>query len=156
MAAGGCRTIYEINIRLRVVLLSDANMKEFQVERVYDEIDFLKSFKGLSNSGPTSPTLVPINERIDELNRFASKHGLKEPSKYTVKERARLAGVVTEYENLYGFYSKYVHGSAWLVNASDAERDGDGYRNIFIIQAQKYALDALGRVSDYVKTKTSD
>lgn len=80
---------------------------------------------------------------------YASKWKLAKPTVESSFKMAELAGVADEYKALYGFYSKFTHGTAWLVNAKDAERDGEGYRNIFFVRAQFYALDAYKRIEEF-------
>jgi hypothetical protein len=156
VAAGACRTVFEVNLRLRLVATSSANLQDFQVERVFDELGFLSAFKGLANSSQPPSGLALIESRIKDIQCFIKKRNLVKPRRQTVLDRAKAVGLEREYQTLYGFYSKYVHGSAWLVNAADEERDGEDYRNIFTILAQRYAADTFECVCEYVKAAAID
>lgn len=151
VAASVCRTVFEINIRVRLMTKQPELIKQFGIERVFEEISLLKSFKKLANADTNPNILLPIDKRIEELGNFIQKYQLKKPTYESVFQQAESAGYADEYKALYGFYSKYTHGSAWLVNSRDQERDGDDYRNIFTVQTQLYAYDSLGRIDEYVR-----
>jgi len=151
VVAGACRTVYEINIRIRLMTQNSELIKEFWIERVFDELSLLEAFKRLANVETSSAVLRPIDLRIWELSQYIQKWQLKKPASESVAKLAEKVGCLEEYKSLYGFYSKYTHGSAWLVNAKDSERDGEGFRNILIINAQLYAYDSLKRIDDYME-----
>lgn len=96
---------------------------------------------------------MPLNDRISELKNYINKYKLTKPTFKSTVQMAELAGVADEYRALYGFYSKYTHGTAWLVNSKDDERDGQGYRNIFLVMTQIYAYDAYKRIEDFVHSR---
>jgi hypothetical protein len=150
VAAGACRTVFELNVRTRLMTAHPDRIREFWVERVFEEISLIEAFKRLCDSGTSERTLKALNDRIEELRGYATKWKLVKPSVESSFKMAELAGEADEYKALYGFYSKYTHGTAWLVNAKDGERDGEGYRTIFLVQTQLYAFDAYKRIEDFV------
>jgi|GEM_PF-3386789 len=148
--AGACRTVFEINLRVRMMTLKPSLIKEFWIERVFEEISLLEAFKRLADTSTSPLVLRPIDVRLEELNQYITKWQLKKPRVDSIFKQAEEVGCSNEYKALYGFYSKYTHGSAWLVNSKDVERDGDGYRRILTVQTQLYAYDSLGRIDEYV------
>jgi hypothetical protein len=155
VAAGACRTVFELNIRTRIMIADPDRMTQFWVERVFEEISLIEAFKRLSDSETKGETLKPLNDRIEELRNYASKWKVVKPPVESFFKLAEAAGVEEEYKAFYGFYSKYTHGTAWLVNAKDEERDGEGYRNIFLVQIQIYALDSHKRIEDFVRERSN-
>ena len=154
-AAAACRTVFELNVRTRLMTAHPDRIKEFWVERVFEEISLLEAFKRLSDPDTSGETLKPVDHRIQELRRYLSKWKLAKPATESLFKMAELAGVAEEYKALYGFYSKYTHGTAWLVNARDGERDGEGYRTILLVQTQLYAFDTYKRIEDFVRERES-
>lgn len=150
VAASVCRTVFELNIRTRVMTANPSRIKEFWAERVFEEISLLEAFKRLSDSETPERSLQVVNERVDDLRRYAVKWALTKPTVESTFKLAELAGAAEEYKALYGFYSKYTHGTAWLVNSKESERDGEAYRTIFHVQTQLYAVDAYKRIEDFV------
>jgi hypothetical protein len=151
VVAGACRTVFEINIRVRLMTRNPSLIKEFWVERVFEEVSLLEAFKRLADMDTGPLVLRPIDVRLQELRQYILKWQLKKPAFESVFKQSEEAGCSSEYKALYGFYSKYTHGTAWLVNAKDAERDGEGYRGLLTVQTQLYAYDSLGRIDDYVR-----
>ncbi len=156
VAAGACRTVFEINIRVRLITQDPKLIKEFWVERVFEEVSLLKSFKRLADCDADPSVLKPIDSRIEELTQYIQKWQLSKPTVDSIVKQAEMAGCVEEYKSLYGFYSKYTHGSAWLINSKEEERDGEGYRNILAVQTQLYAYDSLGRIDDFVEHRQKE
>lgn len=157
VSAGACRTIFEANVWARLVTSNEEKLQDFQTERVFDEISFLEAFKRLAHEDTPPATLTPISDRIEYLLNFAQKRQSTKSKTQTVAERSKTASVEAEYRTLYAFYSKYVHASSWLVNTRDEERDGPAYRNILLVQAQRYAGNTRLTTDEFVKkeTKTS-
>lgn len=151
VAAGACRTVFELNIRTRLIAQEPQLMREFWSERVFEQISLIEAFKRLTHAETSPETLKPLNDRVDELRRHAAKGNLKKPSTESTFKMAERVGLGDEYKALYGFYSKYTHGTAWLVNSQDADRDGPGYRTTLLVHTQVYAFDAKQRIEKLVE-----
>lgn len=149
VAAGACRTVFEIFLRTKFIINNPELIKEFFIERVFEEIAILKSFKRLAHEETQPQNLEILDYRIEELYKYISKYHLKKPDTKSTYKQAEDVGFDQEYKALYGFYSKYTHGSAWLVNTKDEERDGDGYRIIFTSQTQIYAESTVQEIREY-------
>lgn len=67
VAAAACRTVFELNLRTRLMTAHPDRVREFWVERVFEEISLIQAFKRLSDSGTSEQTLKPLNDRIEEL-----------------------------------------------------------------------------------------
>jgi hypothetical protein len=147
VAAGCCRTVYELNLCVRLLTNDPSQIQSLSVERVFDEIDMLNGLMKLAEEG--NPAVAGIEQRLQVLLEFVDKWKLKKPARAHVATMAKLAHVPDEHDALYRFYSKYVHGSAWLVNASDEERDGEAFRKVFQVQTQKYAFNSYERIYQF-------
>lgn len=148
-AAGACRTVFEVYVRTKLMTERPQLIREFWVERAFEEISLLEAFKRLAHQETPASHLSVIDSRVSEIRAYISKWKLQKPSVESTFKLAESAGLSEEYKALYGFYSKYTHGSAWLVNAGDAERDGEGYRMIFTTQTQFYAEAAFECIRRY-------
>ena len=144
-----CRMTFELNLKLRYVMLSDANLDEFAKRRATDEIDLLNAFCELADSAPQlrNRHRTTLQGRIGELNQLLEKWGEPRPSGTgpQVRAMAVATGVINEYQIFYRFYSKYVHASSWLVNAPYETVDDEKFRIIFSIHTQLYAGDTCSR-----------
>ena len=156
VAAGACRTTFEVNVRTRLVVADPAYLVKFQMEFVGDEQTLTKAFLKLSDS-ETSEQAKMLQDRL-RPNTIdpADRRGLKSEKGDSVSNNARRADIFDEYDTLYRFYSKYVHGSGWLILATDDRRDGEGFRYIFSIQTQLYAADTLFRIKDAIAALASN
>jgi hypothetical protein len=149
VAAGACRTVFEVYIRTKLITDQPKLIRDFFIERVFEEISILKSFKRLAHDETPSSVIGVLESRIEEIGNYISKYQLKKPEVLSSFKLAEAAELEDEYKSLYGFYSKYTHGSAWLVHAKDDERDGDGYRIIFTTQTQLYAESTVQCIREY-------
>jgi len=149
VADGACRTVFEVYIRTKLITDQPELIRDFFIERVFEEISILKSFKRLAHEETPSSVIGVLDSRLKEIGDYISKYQLKKPQVLSSFKLAEAAELDDEYKTLYGFYSKYTHGSAWLVNAKDEERDGDGYRIIFTAQTQVYAESTVQHIREY-------
>lgn len=146
VAAGACRVTFETNIRARLVIGDAGALMDFQIERATDELALIKSFLSLQEAGGRVETR-PLHERSHQIESMLSRRGFDAAAKNSrVYSNAESVGLGREYRALYGFYSKYVHASGWLVLTTEEDRDGGAYREILQIQTQLYAEDTLARI----------
>jgi hypothetical protein len=153
-AAAACRTVFEVYVRTKLMTEKPELIRSFWVERVFEEISLLDAFKRLADNETQASALAPINSRVEEIKNYIKKWNLAKPTTESTFKFAEAAGMSEEYKALYGFYSKYTHGSAWLVNTQDSERDGEGYRTIFSVQTQLYAEATLESIQRYVAERS--
>jgi hypothetical protein len=160
VAAGACRTTFELNIRLRVVLNDAQAMKDFIAEVLYDERKLIESFKRLRDEDTPSAIVERIAEREAGLAEMERTHGLKKPAKQSWKERATDRRIPEneripedEYDALYGLYSNYTHATAWLVNKPEGSHDEDAAREILTTQTQKNAEDTYKRIQEALRRR---
>jgi hypothetical protein len=127
-------------------------LAELQLELIGDEQSLLTAFLKLSDPQEQNPARSVIDSRLSQLQSILDGRGLKPEKAAKVRTNAKAADVESEYDTLYRFYSKYVHGSAWLILSSDERRENDEYRKIFAIMAQIYAGDTFAKIADAVTT----
>jgi len=145
VSASACRTVFELNVLCRYARLSDAYMDAVITWRASDETALLKGALRLSD-GFTPQAEQVVRDRVTHIEQKLQQYGLNAAPPVSLFKMAEAACVEEEYKALYGFYSKYVHATGWLVCANDAERDCYEYRQIFLIQSQTYASDTHSRV----------
>jgi len=156
VAAFACRNVFELNLRTRLMTKYPDQIKDFWAERVFEEKSLCEAMKRLHAATYPGATASLIDDRIEQIRTYAEKWKLTKPPVLSVIKLAEMVDSAEEYKTLYGFYSKYTHGTAWLVNARDAERDGAAYRDIFLIQTQIYAIDSYTRIDEFVRDRSSD
>jgi hypothetical protein len=146
--AWATRNLFELNLRVRHLLTGMANVVRFKEETVSDEIDLLEALGTLAD--PSQPgDLDQIHERIAAREQALHAEGLQRVHHLPTAKLAREVGVEQGYEAFFKLYSKYVHPSAFLVNAGRPgfeafERNG---RPILLLNGQQYARDTLERIS---------
>jgi len=148
VAAGACRTTFETNIRVRLATTDPAYLMKFQLEFVGDEQSLINAFIKLADPSTNSPARATLDKRLQEIEAVLNRRGLVSVNRPpNVSDNAKSAGVLSEYDSMYRFYSKYVHASGWLVLATDERRDSDDHRKILQVMTQVYAVDTLSRIS---------
>lgn len=147
ITAGACRTVFELNIRARLCISNAIEIERFQIESVRDEISFTRSLLLLARDENNNSAMV-LKSRIDYLEEFLKRRKAPSYKRRSVKDAAVQVGLKSEYEALYGFYSKYVHATGWLTFAKDDVRESPQYRNIFLTMMQVYAADTYKRTVD--------
>ena len=140
VAAGACRTAFELCIRAKLAEANPVALRDFYVERAYDEKALAAAFLRLTSEHTPTTDRAPIEARVAEIDEYIARNSLAKPSTATLSQfkLAEEAGLAEEYKSLYNFYSKYTHASSWLVNAKPEDRNGDGYRNILRTMTQVY------------------
>jgi hypothetical protein len=89
VAAGACRTTFEVNIRARLVITNPARLHEFMAERVFDEISIVEAFKSLAEEETPKSVLNPVDDRLRYLLNFADKKELSKPKRQTASLQVR-------------------------------------------------------------------
>ncbi len=139
--ASACRMTFELNLQLRYVQLAEENLEDFTKRRGTEEIELLNGVLKLSDEQTPPNTRKTLEQRINHIEMQLDKYGGQRPPKRAthVREMADAVGLTDEYLALYGFYSKYVHASSWLVNGPKQHTDDELFRELFVIKSQLYA-----------------
>lgn len=140
ISAGACRTAFELYVRTKLAEANPAALRDFYVERAYDEKSLAAAFLRLTGEHTPASDREPIEARIAEVDGYIARNGLSKPATASASQfkLAKDAGLADEYKSLYNFYSKYTHASSWLVNTKPEDRNGEGYRAILRTMAQVY------------------
>lgn len=147
--AFSARSLFELNLRARHILLSDDNLRQWMAEAVIDSIQVVEGILELREG--RSPTDVSrLQGEIERLRSLATKHDLASRGKpLGVGELANVVGQKTDYRTFFKLYSKLVHPSAYLVNGVAAQWD-EVLRHALTVNLQLYAFDLLERVRTYL------
>lgn len=146
--ASACRMVFELNVLCRYALLNQSHMDAIATWRATDETSLLKgALHHFDSFAPQAEQVLCA--RIAEIEQKLQDYGLQAASPVSLFKMVEAVGVEEEYKALYGFYSKYVHASGWLVCATDGQRDCYEYRQVFIVQSQIYAFDTYSRISEF-------
>jgi len=141
------RSLFELNVITRYVLISEENLIRFVAEGAFDKIQILEGLLELRETSSKENVKI-IEEEITRLRTIVKDSNLilKKPESIII--RARMAGLEQEYKALYKLFSKYIHPSSYTINAGYKEIHGSGIRNIFLIHAQLYAGDTFRLIKE--------
>jgi len=149
-----CRTIFEINILFRYCLSSVDRLNAFADQSGTDEISIYKGIRSLQNENTDPKYLEQLEKHIIQIRSILQKHNRNlYPERKSASQMAKDVGAEKEYEAFYGFYSKYVHASAWLIIRNREDIDLPLFRSIIYLQAQAYSWDILGRLNCFIERK---
>lgn len=139
------RSVYELNLRLRHILLNEDNLSLWQTEFAVDKIEFLDGFCKLKQSTAALAPSNPVAQEINRLKALLASHGLQQKKPLGAFEVAKQVGLKDEHDALFKFYSKLVHPSSYLVNGS-GDFDSLEWRNILWSSLQLYAFNTFEQV----------
>jgi len=134
------RNTFELWLRLRHILGSDANCQSWRNEALTDQLQVLEAILGME--GPEETKAV-IREEIKRVKEHGTARGLslgQRPAMIT--DLANATGQRAEYEAFYKLYSKLVHPSSWFVNWPVAVST-PMYRTMLSVNAQTYGWGIL-------------
>src|SRR5262249_45276000 len=135
VAAWAARNLFELDLLVRWVLKSDRNLEVWQTQLATDEMTIIEGVLGLSVG--TNPHAVQVLEsRMGQIRSLLAKHNVAEAKPKDIRSLAEQVGCGREYAAFFKLYSKYVHPSSWLLNASPDQRNG--WVDAFLIQGQLY------------------
>lgn len=150
LIAWATRNLYESNLTVRHLLQKDDHFLRSVAERAKDEMEIYEGLIGLD--GISNSNAQILKEKIQSIKAVAQKNGfnLSNFKLLGASDLARKVGMQNEHKSFYKFYSKYVHPSAWLMNASKDEKDCLPFRNVFWMQAQLYAHSTYSLIAKKV------
>jgi Family of unknown function (DUF5677) len=146
VAAGACRTTFELNLRARMAVADPSQFESLQLEFVGDEQTLWEAFMKLTDPEESSPVRQELEDRLSAIQAIIDRRKLKPVKPFQIRDMAQAADSSFEYESMYRFYCKYVHASAWLVLASDERRESSEFHQILQVMTQFYAFDTFGRI----------
>jgi hypothetical protein len=145
LLAFAARSVFELNLRARHMLLSEENLNQWMSEGIVDGIQVLEGFCELRDSARPQD-VAPLEAEIVRLRALASKHQIPHTGKpLGVRELVAVVGPESEYSAFFKLYSKLVHPSSYLVNRMALTWD-DVVRRALAANLQLYAYDLLERV----------
>lgn len=139
------RSLFELNLITRYVLMGEENLKRFVSETALDRIQILEGLLELRQDSSKEAEKI-LEEEIARVKALVKKHCLTLQKPAHINTIAKMVGIEYEYKALYKLFSKYVHPSSYIINASPEEINSNEVRNIFLIQAQIYAGDTFQRI----------
>lgn len=143
------RTVFELNVRTRHVLLSPANLKQWMAEAADDHVELLKAIIGIAE--PDDPRAGSLRHDLQRIEGLKVKHKLPELRKADtqIAALAREINLEQEHKSLFKIFSKLVHPTAYLVNSANVMEDAQ-MRNVLLVHFQIYALDLFKRITDEI------
>lgn len=139
------RNLFELNLIIRFILISNENLQRWMGEMAGDEKDILQGVLGLSD-GSSKSLEAPLQDRIAAIDGLLKRHGLQAYKPLNTRQLAESVNLVSEYLAFFKLYSKYVHPSSWLLNAAPSRREE--WKGVFAMQAQLYAGDSFVRLQE--------
>ena len=144
--AWSTRNLFETNIILRNIL--ENNMIEKWVSnRLTDEIQLLEGLKSYSNQEIEHTEI--LNGRIEEIKSYAIENSINLVGHTDMRTLSKNVNLEEEYLGFYKFYSKYVHPTSWSINVDDETKNSNEFKNILLINNQKYLIDSVERIKKY-------
>jgi hypothetical protein len=149
--AWATRNLFELNLIVRHVLASEENVRLWLGQSLSDEPDFIEGLLSTSReSDATGPKRV-LEDRVRALGAMAERHGLNFAKPFRVRDLAEQMGEIDEYTGLYKLFSKYVHPASLVINSPRYYEATDEWANVFLVKAQFYAGNTIGRISQAFK-----
>lgn len=146
--ATSTRSIYELNVRVRTVLLNENELKNWFSEAVTDKVQILEGILTLGLKSESKSDRATLQQEIDRFQGLITKYEMpviKHPT--NTGSLAKLVGLEEEHKALFKLFSKLVHPSSYMVNdhktASSIEN-----KKILQIHAQLYAHDSITRIKE--------
>jgi hypothetical protein len=141
------RSLFELNVRVRHVLRSAANMKQWIAEAGEDRLELTKALMGLAEPG--DPRMALFEDELRRIEHLKAKHQLPALRKKDTRLEAlvRETGQEQEYRALFKLFSKLVHPTSYLINHGTV-MDDHQTRTVLLTRFQLYALDLLKRIAD--------
>lgn len=114
LVAWATRNLFELNLSVRYILMSEDNASRYLAESAKDEQQVLEGFLSLSDNESVEARKV-LQDRILAIDALATRHGIELRKPLSTSDLAKVTGCAAEYTALYKLMSKYVHPSSWLV-----------------------------------------
>lgn len=146
--AWSTRNLFETNLTIRHVLLSNDNFLDWLGQALSDEKDFIDGVLSTSGESQNADAKSFLEARLEQLHGMAQRHGLEFSKPFRVQDIAKGLGMLDEYTQTYKLFSKYVHPSSLLVNAWHRQTPEKNWNDIFLVKAQTYAGDSIHRVME--------
>ncbi len=146
--AWSTRNLFETNLTIRHVLLSNHNFSSWLGQALRDEKDFIDGVLSTSGDSHDADAKNSLNARLKQLHGMAQRHGLEFFKPFRVQDIAKGLGMLDEYTATYKLFSKYVHPSSLLVNAWHRQTPDTTWNDIFLVKAQTYTGDSVHRVME--------
>lgn len=145
------RGLYELNLRLRHICVSEEKCRLWMSEAVIDRIQILEGILKLSTRGNMESSRAKIRADVDRLNALRKRHKLPDvKAPRSAGSIAKDVGLEQEHKALYKLFSKLVHPSSYLVNSTGAA-SYDDFMEILVLHTQLYAWDTYSRICDFVQ-----
>lgn len=140
------RSLYEMNIRLRIMLDDESEISKWASELATDKVEVLKGILELDPQDQSADKRAFLENEIVRLKEIVRKHNLPKVTRpegaYSIAKRV---GLEREHKGLFKLFSKLVHPSSFLVNHYEGAAS-DENRMILQIHAQLYAIDTIQRI----------
>lgn len=143
------RSLYELNLTIRSVLMDSKNISSWYSEAITDKIQMLEGLLGIETVSNMSQQKNIFQTEIKRLQNLYERHQLERIKTPTAaSQKAKQVGLSDEHKNLYKLFSKIVHPSSYLVNDYKNAASTE-IRMILQIHAQLYAWDTFSRICDH-------
>mgnify|MGYP001570253067 CR=1 FL=1 len=145
--AWATRNLFEVNLIVRHVLVSDDNLQRWLGQLLQDEKEFIEGILSVSSDQPRNTNHEQLNSRLNGLQDMSRRHDLQFAKPFRTQTIAESLGMSDEYIGLYKLFSKYVHPSSLLVNAWYSQEPDFTWLDLFVVKAQVYAGDTIQRLA---------
>lgn len=142
------RSLFELNLITRYVVMNEENLKRFVVQTAEDKIKILEGILEFREDSSEENAKI-LDDEIKRIETLKQKHNLASiKSLPNFIDIARIVELEKEYKALYKLFSKHVHPTPYIINGDTKEIHSNEVRNIFLIHAQLYAEDTFQRIKE--------
>lgn len=155
------RGLYEIRLRVELMIEEDSEIGKWQAEAAVDKIELLNGICELNKDDEYSGLRQTLQAEIARMRALLSKHGFKEdkisPVGNIPKKLDGESGKKDrddEHKALFKLLSKIIHPTSYLINNYNNAADAVVY-DVLYVHGQLYAWDIYSRCCDYMKVPST-
>ena len=142
------RNLFETNLIIRYVLISDANFTAWLGQILRDEKDVIDGLLSAPANTQHDSAEARLRARLTESQEIARRHDMEFSKPFRVSDIAKSLDSLEEYNFLYKLFSKYVHPTSLLINSWHQQETDPNWTNIFLHRSQIYTADSIRRIGD--------
>lgn len=113
--AAATRNLFELTFITEYICQSAPNMARFRADKYIDELEMMAKLEQIDKRDPATPSSPTVEERKRNSIAEVPALGFSGQKPLMPRNYADAIGKVTHFEELYKFYSKMTHATAWII-----------------------------------------
>jgi len=144
--ASATRNLFECTFIVEYICASKANLNRFQGDSAVDELELLDKLEALEKRQPGYSPSPGVQARKAQRVAEAAAHKLTGSRPLQPRHYAKAVGRAAEYDELYRFYSKFTHATAWIIQGGCR---WDELAKFLLCRASLYAAECSRRLMQH-------